>query len=118
LIETVRSLKIEVHRYKEDNERLMREQSQINSRVMQSLNQLHRQMKRGSNSKQEEEVRYHERRDDCGRAGYPRSASGTHRHHSPPYSARKFDASKDSVSSPEVSPIRHQRRRQEVDSFQ
>jgi hypothetical protein len=31
LIETVRSLKIEVQSYKEDNERLMREKSQINS---------------------------------------------------------------------------------------
>jgi hypothetical protein len=38
LIEIVRSLKIEVQSYKEDNEILMREQSQINSRVMQSLN--------------------------------------------------------------------------------
>ena len=40
LIETVRSLKMEVQSYKEDNERLMREKSQINSRVLQSLNQL------------------------------------------------------------------------------
>jgi hypothetical protein len=40
LIETVRSLKIEVQSYKEDNVRLMREQNQINSQVMQSLNQL------------------------------------------------------------------------------
>jgi hypothetical protein len=64
LIETVRSLKIEVQSYKEDNERLMREQNQINSQVMQSLNQLQRKTKRGSNSKQEEEGRYHERRDD------------------------------------------------------
>jgi hypothetical protein len=40
LIETVRSLKIEVQSYKVDNERLMREKSQINARVLQSLNQL------------------------------------------------------------------------------
>jgi hypothetical protein len=40
LIETVRILKIEVHSYKEENERLMREKSQINSRVLQRLNQL------------------------------------------------------------------------------
>jgi hypothetical protein len=34
---------------------------------MQSLNQLQRKTKRGSNSKQEEEGKYHERRDDHGR---------------------------------------------------
>jgi FtsZ-binding cell division protein ZapB len=38
LIETVRSLKMEVQSYKEDNERMMREQSHINARVLQSLN--------------------------------------------------------------------------------
>jgi hypothetical protein len=65
-------LKIEVHSYKVDNERLMREKIQINSRVQQSLNQLQRKTKNGS--KQEEEGRYHERRDDHGRAGYSRSA--------------------------------------------
>jgi hypothetical protein len=40
LIETVRSLRIEVQSYKEDNERLIREQNQINYQVMQSLNKL------------------------------------------------------------------------------
>jgi hypothetical protein len=40
LIETVRSLKMEVQSYKADNERLMREKIQINARVLQSLNQL------------------------------------------------------------------------------
>ena len=38
LIETVRILKMEVQSYKADNERLMREKSQINDRVLQSLN--------------------------------------------------------------------------------
>jgi hypothetical protein len=118
LIETMRSLKIEVQSYKEDNERLIREQNQINSQVMQSLNQLQRKTKNGSNSKQEEEGRCHERRDDHRRTGYSRSASRTHRHHSPPYSTRKFYASEDSISSPEVSPVRHQRRRHELDSLQ
>ena len=42
LIETVRSLKIEVQSYKEDNEILMREKSQINARVLQRLNRLQR----------------------------------------------------------------------------
>jgi seryl-tRNA synthetase len=40
LIETLISLKMEVQSYKEENERLMREKSQINSRVLRSLNQL------------------------------------------------------------------------------
>jgi hypothetical protein len=107
-----------VQSYKEDNERLMREKIQINARVLQSLNQLQRKTKKGSNSKQEEEGRFHERREDHGRVGYSRSANRTRRHHSPPYSERNFYASEDSISSPEVSPVRHQRRRHEVDSLQ
>jgi hypothetical protein len=79
---------------------------------------LHRQTKKGSNSRQEEEGRCHERRDDHGRVGYSRSASRAHGHHSPPCSERKFYATDDPVSSPEVSHVRHQRRKQEVDSFQ
>jgi hypothetical protein len=66
----VRSMKMEVQSYKEDNERPMREKIQINSRVLQSLNQLQRQKKKGSNSIQEEEGKCHERRDDRGRDGY------------------------------------------------
>ena len=46
LIEMVRSLKMEVQRYKADNERLMREQSQINARVLWILNKLQRQTKK------------------------------------------------------------------------
>jgi hypothetical protein len=69
LLETVRSLKIEVQSYKEDNERLMREKSQINARVLQSLNQLQGQAKDGS--RQEEGGRHHERRDDHGRVVIP-----------------------------------------------
>ena len=61
---------------------------------------------------------YHERRDDRGRDGYSRSASRSHRHHSPPYLARKFYASEYSISSPELSLVRHQRRRHEVESLQ
>jgi hypothetical protein len=82
LIEIVKSLKIEVKSYKEDNERLMREKSQINARVLQSLNHLQGQGKNGS--RQEEAGRYHEIRDDRGRDGYSRSARRSHRHHSPP----------------------------------
>jgi hypothetical protein len=93
-------MKIEVKSYKEGNERLIREKNKINVQVVQILNYLQRQTKNGSNSKQEEEGRCHERRDDHKRDSYSRSASRTHRHHSPPYSARKFYASKDSISSP------------------
>jgi hypothetical protein len=57
LLETVRSLNIEMQSYKEDNEKMMREQNQINAQVMQSLNQLHRQAKNGSDSRHEEEGR-------------------------------------------------------------
>ena len=67
-------------------------------------------MKKGSKSRQEEEGRCHERRDDRGRDGYSRGASRAHGHHPPPYSERKFYASDDPVSSPEVSPVKHQRR--------
>jgi hypothetical protein len=83
-----------VQSYKEDNERLMREKIQINARVLQSLNQLQRKMKKVSNSKQEEEGRFHERREDHGRIGYSGSSNRTHRHHSPPYSERNFYASR------------------------
>jgi hypothetical protein len=85
---------------------------------MQILNQIQRKTKNGSNSKQEEEGSCHERRDDHRRDGYSRSARKTHINHSPPYSARKFYASEDSISSPKVSLIRHQIRRHELDSLQ
>jgi hypothetical protein len=45
LVETMRSLKMEVQRYRDENERIMRAQedsNQINSQMMQSLNQLKR----------------------------------------------------------------------------
>jgi hypothetical protein len=61
---------------------------------------------------------FHKRRDDHGRAHYSRSASRAHGYHSPPYLEINFYASKDPISSPEVSPITHQRRKQEVDSLQ
>jgi hypothetical protein len=107
-----------VQSYKENNERLMREKIQINARVLQILNQLHGQTKKGSNSRQEEEGRFHERRDYHGRVGYSRSARRAHGHHSPPYSKIIFYAADDPISSPEVSLVRHQIRKQEVDSFQ
>ena len=51
LIETARRLRIEVQSYKGDNEKMIREQNQINAQVMQSLNQLQRQTKNESNSR-------------------------------------------------------------------
>jgi hypothetical protein len=72
LIETMRSLRIEVQSYKEDNEKMMKEQNQINSQMMQILNQLQRQAKNGSGSRQGEEGRQHERRDNYRRASHSR----------------------------------------------
>jgi hypothetical protein len=62
-------------------------------------------MKKGSNSRQEEEGMYHERRDGPGIAGYSRSSSRSRGHHSPPYSEGNFYAPDDPTSSPEVFPI-------------
>jgi hypothetical protein len=60
----------------------------------------------------------HERRNDHGRFSYSRSARRAHEHHSPPHSEINFYASNDPISSPEVSPVRQKRRKQEVYSFQ
>jgi hypothetical protein len=79
---------------------------------------LQKQTKKVSNSRQEEEGRCHERKDDHGRVCYSRSASRAHGYHSPPYSERKFYVVDDPIRSPEVSPVRHQIRKQEVDSLQ
>jgi hypothetical protein len=85
---------------------------------MQNLNQLQRKKNNGSNSNQEEEGRCHGRRYDCTRTGYSKSARITHRNNSPPSSERRFYAYEDSISSLEVSPIRHQRRMHELDNLQ
>jgi hypothetical protein len=84
---------------------------------MQSLNQLQRKTRNGSNSRWEEEGRYHERGDNYIIVGYSRSANITHRHQSP-LSASKFYAFEYSISSPKVSPVRHQRRRHELNNLQ
>ena len=100
MIDTVRSLKIEVHSYKANNLRLMREQNQINAQVMQILNQLHRQGRNGLDLRHDEEERYHERRNNYRRAGHSISAIRNHRNRSPPYSTKKFYAFEDSISNP------------------
>jgi hypothetical protein len=84
---------------------------------MQSLNQLHMQVRNGSDSRQEEEGKYHERSDNYRRSSHSISDSITHRQHSPPYLERKFYASKYSISNPKVSHVRHQRRKHDLDSL-
>jgi hypothetical protein len=121
LVETMRSMRMEVKICRVVNERIMRpheEKNQINSKMMQRINWLQRQEKNGSVSRQEEEGRHNERRDNYKRPIYSKSDIIIHGHQSPPYSPRKFYASKDSRSSPEGSLVRHQRRRYELDSLQ
>jgi hypothetical protein len=55
---------------------------------------------KGSNSKQEEEGRCHEKRENYRKVGYSRSSRRNHRTHSHPYSGKKIYASEDSISSP------------------
>jgi hypothetical protein len=64
LIETMRSLRIEVQSYKVDNEKMMKEHNQTNTQMMQSINQLQRQARNGLGSRQGEEGRQYERRDN------------------------------------------------------
>ena len=59
-VETMRSLRMEVQSYREDNERLLKaqeQQNELNTQLVQSLNMLQRQMKMGSTSIEEEEGR-------------------------------------------------------------
>ena len=59
----------------------MREKNQIKSQVMQRLNPLYRKARNGSDSRQEEEGIYHERRDKYRRDSHSISVIRTHRHH-------------------------------------
>lgn len=74
-------------------------------------------MKNGSNSRQEEDDIFHERRDNYRRVDYSRCDRITHRHQSP-YSIRKFYVSEYSIISPEVSHVRHQIRIHELNNLQ
>jgi len=96
----------------------MKEKNQINSQMMQILNKLKSQARNESGSRHEEERRHHERIYNYKISSHSRRASRTQRHHSPPYSARKFCASKDSRRSLQVSLVRHQRRIYGLDSLQ
>jgi hypothetical protein len=76
-------------------------------------------MKNGLGSRHEEEGRPHARRDNYRGSRHSKSASRTQRHHySPTHSAKKFYAYEESRSNPEVSHVRHQRRRYELDNLQ
>jgi hypothetical protein len=75
------------------------------------------QRKTKNGSKQEEGGMYHEIIYNHMRVGYSRSDRRNDRNHSPPYSTIVSYAYEESMSSLEVSPARHQRRRHEFDSF-
>jgi len=76
------------------------------------------QAKIRSDSRQEEECRHHERRNNYKRTSHSRSDKRIHRHHSTPYSTRKFYAYEESTRNPEVSDVRHQWRRHELESLE
>jgi hypothetical protein len=122
LVETMRSLNMEVQSCRDDNERLLKvqeKQNQLNTQLLQSLNQLQRKIKNGLGSRHEEEGRSHARRDSHRISRHSRSATKTQRHHySPTHSTKKSYASEESKSSPKVSLVRHQRRRHEQDNLQ
>jgi len=59
----------------------MREKNQINSQIMQILNQLQRQWSNGLGSRHEEEGRHHEGRENYKRSTHLRSSSRAHMHH-------------------------------------
>jgi hypothetical protein len=91
---------MEVHSYRDDNERIIKyqeEHNHINTQLIQSLNQLQRKIKVESGPRHEEEGRPHARRENYKRSRHSRSASRTHRHHhSPTHSVRKLYSSTES----------------------
>jgi predicted RNase H-like nuclease (RuvC/YqgF family) len=104
LVQSMRCLRMEVQSYRADNEKIMRaqeEQNQINTQLLQSLNQLQRHMKNGSGLRHEEEGGFHARRNNYRGFMHSRSASRAQRHHYlPTHSARKYYASEESTSNP------------------
>jgi hypothetical protein len=87
LVETIRSLKMEVQSCRDDNERMLKaqeEKNQLNTQLLQSLNHLQKKMKNGSGSRYEEGGRVHSRRENHGRSRHSRSATRTQRHHYSP----------------------------------
>jgi hypothetical protein len=74
-------------------------------------------MDKESDSRKAEENKPHARREDAKSVRHSRSAS-RHHHHSPRHSATRAHAFSESESSPSLSPVRHHRRRSEVDELQ
>jgi hypothetical protein len=59
LVENIRSLNMEVHSFRADNERLLNsleKKNQLNTNLLQILNQLQRQINNGSSSRLKEEI--------------------------------------------------------------
>jgi hypothetical protein len=90
---TMRSLHREVQRYREDNERIMKDHKEI----LQSLNMFHKQVKKDSGTKQEYSVRQvttsrsHSKTDD--HRNDRKSRSMNMHHHSPRKFTRRTHAS-------------------------
>jgi hypothetical protein len=95
---------------------MMKEHNQINSQMMQSLNQLQKQAKNGSTQDMKKKV--YLMKEETTTKDPVIQEGETHRHHSPPYLTRNSYVSEDSIRSPEVSHIRHQRRIHEWDGLQ
>jgi FtsZ-binding cell division protein ZapB len=55
-VETMRSIRMEVQSYRDKNEKMMREQNQLNPQMTQILNQFQRKVKNGLGSRHEEDV--------------------------------------------------------------
>jgi len=84
LVETIKKLQREVQNYKVNNERLIRaqeEHNQINTQLLQSLNNLKRQINKDSSTKHATTPKSHDRRYD--HKGSKHSISVSRHHHSP-----------------------------------
>ena len=114
----MRILHREVHRYKDDNERIMKAQEEI----LQILTMLHKQYNKESSTKQEASVREvtasrsKSEKDNHGNGMKSRSMNMSH--HSPMQSTRRTHASLRLGSNPSVSHVRRKRRRPEEDILQ
>jgi hypothetical protein len=115
---TMRRLHREVQRYIVDNERIMKARENI----LQSLNMLHKQFNKDSDTKQETSARkvsasrFHSKRDDHGNDR--QAISMSRRHHSPRQSTKRTHASSGPGSNPSVSLVRRQRRILEANILQ
>jgi hypothetical protein len=115
---TMISLHRKVHRYRDDNERIMKDQEEI----LQSLNMLHKQVSKDSGTKKVASgihvstSRSHRKRDD--HRNDRKSISMSRHHHSPKNSNRRTHAISRPGKAPSVSHVWSKRRRPEVDILQ